>query len=221
MKAQEFVGHVCALTFENTFNPYSQTCPVYDLEDAPARRTQALLASLEAALLADVDAIWIGRDLGYRGGRRTGHAFTDDVHMDAHLSRWGVNLARPTKGQVVAERTAAVIWSVLDRVSAPVFLWNVFPLHPHEPEQPFTNRAHNARERAVGEEILEALIELIEPHRIVAVGNDAARAARRVAANFEVHQVRHPSYGGQNEYCAQVRELYGVEPDAREQGRLL
>jgi hypothetical protein len=119
-----------------------------------------------------------------------------------------INMYRPTKGQAVAERTAAVIWSVLDRIDASVFLWNVFPLHPHEANQPFSNRGHNSRERAAGEEILAALIGLIAPKRIVAIGNDAGKSAAKISRSKNTIQVRHPSYGGQNEFLSQMSNLY-------------
>ena len=207
-RLSEFVSALSALSFVDAFNPYSDRCPVYDRQDAPGRRAATLLAMLQAANKCEVDSIWIGRDLGYRGGRRTGLALTDDVHMAMHAQRWGVEMYRPTKGQAVAERTAAVIWSVLDRIEAPVFLWNVFPLHPHEAGEPFSNRAHNARERAVGEDILTQVITLIEPRRIVAIGNDAAKSVERISPNRKAIQVRHPSYGGQNEFLAQMQSLY-------------
>lgn len=219
MKPAQFVEQLCALGFEHTFNPYSDTCIVHDVVDAPLRRSQALLAVLKAATRVELDALWIGRDLGYRGGRRTGLAFTDDVHMRAHLARWEVDIERPTKGSVVTERTAAVIWGALSRIHSPIFLWNVFPLHPHEPNEPFTNRSHKAHERAAGEEILAQLIMLLRPRRIVAIGNEATRTAHRIATKIEVHQVRHPSYGGQTEYGEQIRALYTFEPVA--QGELL
>lgn len=161
-----------------------------------------------------VDAIWIGRDLGYRGGRRTGLALTDDVHISQHARRWDLTADRPTIGSAVRERTAAVIWNVLDRIDARIFLWNVFPLHPHEPGEPFTNRQHNASERRAGELLLENLLQLLKPKRIVAVGNDAANAAAKLAAAVPIICVRHPSYGGQSQFIGQVSKLYNLKPNA-------
>ena len=183
---------------------------MHDLEDAPARRSKALLELLQTAVATEIDALWIGRDLGHRGGRRTGLALTDDVHLTIHATRWNMSIERATTGTMVAERTAAVIWSMLALVSVPVFLWNVFPLHPHEPDDPFSNRTHRPHERAVGEALLAELVGMLRPRRLVAIGNDAAKVAFRLANITEVVQVRHPSYGGQSDFLRQVRCLYDL-----------
>ena len=209
-----FVKELTGLNFKHTFNPYSDRCAVHDLDDAPRSRSQALQSVLEAATEREIDSLWIGRDLGYRGGRRTGLAFTDDVHVQAHAERWELSVERPTKGEEVTERTAAVIWHILTQVKEPVFLWNVFPLHPHEPGNPLSNRSHNARERRAGEEFLSQLISLLRPRLLVAVGNDAARTAHRLSDRHRVIQVRHPSYGGQTEFLTQVSELYDLNEDS-------
>lgn len=216
MKPKEFVNSIQGLKFENVFNPYADRCDVHDVSDAPHRRARVLLELLEAAEHTEVDAFWIGRDLGYRGGRRTGLALTDDVHLTIHATRWNVTVQRATTGSPVAERTAAVIWSMLALVTARVFLWNVFPLHPHEPGDPFSNRSHRPHERAVGEELLAALIVMLRPRRLVAIGNDAAKTASRLAGVAEVVQVRHPSYGGQRDFVAEIQCLYDLRVDIKQ-----
>jgi len=210
MTPTEFVDSLRELRFENVFNPYSDRCMVHDVADAPSRRAQTLLDLLEAAIETEVDAIWIGRDLGYRGGRRTGLALTDDVHLSSHASRWNISIERATTGTEMKERTAAVIWKMLAVVTEPIFLWNVFPLHPHEPNDPFSNRTHRPHERLVGEELLAELINMLRPRRLIGVGNDAAEVASRLAQNCEFAHVRHPSYGGQTEFIEQIQLLYDV-----------
>ena len=208
MKAKEILSALEQLRFENTFNPYFERCPVYDFAEAPELRRYYLVEMLERAASTKLDAIWVGRDLGYRGGRRTGLALTDDVHFSAHLVRWGLEPQRPTHGEPVAERTAAVIWDILLQVQQPVFLWNVFPLHPYDEGNPFTNRAHNARERKAGTDILVKIVNYLKPRRIIAVGNDAFNVLSTEFAGNKIYKVRHPSYGGQGEFLTEMRSLY-------------
>lgn len=210
MKVHPFVEAIALLQFENCFNPYSDRCEVHDRRDAPRRRSYILSEMLRSAMKKPIDAIWIGRDLGYRGGRRTGLALTDDVHIADHVKRWDLDIQpeRPTVGNAVAERTAAVIWNKLENIDARIFLWNVFPLHPHEAGDPFSNRQHNSMERRAGEELLQNLVSLLNPSRIVAIGNDATAAASRITEKVPIVSVRHPSYGGQRQFEQQITELY-------------
>ena len=92
MTPVQLVEAIGGLKFQNTFNPYSEICEVHDYKDAPQLRRKALLDILESAELLEVDSLWIGRDLGYRGGRRTGLALTDDVHLCYHGERWNVSI---------------------------------------------------------------------------------------------------------------------------------
>jgi uracil-DNA glycosylase len=117
----------------------------------------------------------------------------------------------------MAERTAAVVWKVLSRINQPVVLWNVFPFHPHEPDDPFSNRCHTAAERDTTMPLLLALIDMFKPQCIVAIGRDAQMALREL--EVPVNTVRHPSYGGQSEFMASLYEMYGVR-DAEKQPEL-
>jgi hypothetical protein len=213
MKPKDFVAALASVRFANVFNPYADRCAVFDVFNAPRCRANMLTEFLEAAVGTEIDALWIGRDLGHRGGRRTGLALTDDVHLSTHASRWNVPVQRATTGSMVAERTAAVIWSMLTLVSVPIFLWNVFPFHPHEPDNPFSNRSHKPSERAVGEELLVELVSMLKPRRIVAIGNNAAMSAARLAGKAHFAKVRHPSYGGQRDFIKQVECLYSLRTD--------
>jgi hypothetical protein len=179
------------------------------MADAAAVRCNNLKVVLDAALLRGVDSIWIGRDLGYRGGRRTGLALTDEVHLPSHANLYGaIKLVRATRGPVTGERTAHVIWQVLKVVKRPVFLWNVVPLHPHGAGNPLSNRCHNRAERAASLPLLAWLLDALRPRRVFAIGRDAHDAL----GNIGIHAtpVRHPSYGGQREFVDTMSHFYRI-----------
>ena len=214
MTPTRFVEELSNLRFPNTFNPYSDQCELHDRDRAAVMRFETLLEILEVAAANEVDSIWLGRDLGYRGVRRTGLAFTDDMRVQDHADRWGVSARRTTVGTVHTERTATVVWRVLSEIQKhTVFLWNVFPLHPHESRNPFSNRPHNKREQEAGIRLLGQLIALLEPRRLIAIGNDAARVVCNAPTDSEVDVVRHPSYGGQTAFASRMRELYDLDGD--------
>jgi hypothetical protein len=210
-----FAAAVADVRLPSVFNPYRDVCPDHDRADAAIVRRRNLTRCLEAALDARVDTLWIARDLGYRGGRRTGLPLTDEVHLDsAGTLMGGVEFHRATRGPAVAERTAAVIWRVLARIGDPAVLWNVFPLHPHESGDPFSNRCHTRAERETTWGLMQALISMVAPKRIVAIGRDAGLALSGIDVPLSI--VRHPSYGGQSEFISSVYSLYGVAHTARE-----
>lgn len=207
---RSFIDALSAVQLNNVFNPYADHCALHDRDDAAARRRRNLELSLLTAVDLGVRTIWIARDLGYRGGRRTGLALTDEMHLDAYSELFrGLPVAKATKGPAVGERTANVIWRMLARTGEPVFLWNVFPLHPHEPDDPMSNRCHTARERDACGEFFHAIVDLLQPEKIIAIGGDAHRAVESLGISSV--QVRHPSYGGQNVFIRQIEEAYDLE----------
>ena len=140
----------------------------------------------------------------------TGVPLTDEVHLgSAGALLGGIELERATEGPVVAERTAAIIWRVLARVGQPVMLWNVFPFHPHEAGSQLSNRCHTRAERVATWPLLQALVEMLRPRQIVAIGRDAQLALGELG--LPTTGVRHPSYGGQREFMEGVYSLYGID----------
>lgn len=209
MNSSRFVKELASLHFKDAFNPYSDGCNEFDCVDAPRIRRTNLQLVLDAAIKGSVDSLWIARDLGYRGGRRTGLALTDEAHLLDHSRLYGgLALKRATRGPIVAERTAKVIWHSLKQINRPVFLWNVFPLHPHGPDDPMSNRCHTRAEREACRPLLAWLIANLHPKIVVAIGRDAELALADMG--IVASQVRHPSYGGQTEFMEGICSLYDL-----------
>ena len=220
MTPDKFVAALADYRLNGVFNPYADLCPVHDRADATKRRRANFGGFLKAALAARVDTIWIARDLGYRGGRRTGIPLTDEVHL-THMTQLfgGVPFHRATRGAIVAERTAAVVWQVIAQIGRPVLLWNVFPFHPHEPNDPFSNRCHTRAERDACKPLLMALLEMVQPRQLIAIGRDAQTALADMGVSAAA--VRHPSYGGQAEFISGLLQHYGVEQRQRKSAHQL
>jgi uracil-DNA glycosylase len=204
-----FVAALAKVHLPDVFNPYSDRCPFHDRPDASQLRRRNLEVFIQAALDRKADTMWIARDLGYRGGRRTGIPLTDDVRLPLISALMGTAaLQKPTRGADISERTAAVVWQVLVEIKRPVVLWNIFPFHPHHHDDPFSNRCHTTSERRRALPFLFDLIAMVNPRRLVAIGRDAEHELRAFA--LPVTGVRHPSYGGQTEFIKGLRAAYGL-----------
>lgn len=212
MTITSFMSELQSFSSDNVFNPYSDTCPLSDRPDAAKTRRHNLENLIEGVAASGVDTIWVARDLGYRGGRRTGVPLTDEIHLGLaeYLLKTNV-LKRATSGEAVKERTASVIWKVLNAIKQPVMLWNVFPFHPYEASNPMSNRCHTTKERELTLPFLWTLIDLLQPKQIVAIGRDAQAALSD--SPIPVVDVRHPSYGGQREFEEKLLHFYGVIAD--------
>ena len=206
---EAIIQDLSTIKMENVFNPYADYCDLHDRCDAPLQRQRNLASTLDAALDLRVRTVWIARDLGYRGGRRTGLALTDEVHLGSLSFLYnGLTVKKATKGPVVGERTAKFIWKMLLQISQPVFLWNVFPFHPHRSNEPMSNRPHSAKERDICRRFLYRIVDLLQPDHVLAIGRDAHMAIERLG--IDCTQVRHPSYGGQGIFKEQIETAYDL-----------
>lgn len=209
MNAQLFVNHLSHITFAGVFNPYRDLCSDHDHSESSAIRRLNLQRYLDAAVNCGVESVWLGRDCGYRGGRRTGIALTDEINLETLDHYFGIGgLAKATVGQPVKERTATEVWKIIREVDAKVFLWNIFPFHPFEAGNPMSNRRHSAREFNECRDLLYCLLGWLQPKMIIALGADAHNAVQRLG--FKVLPVRHPSYGGHLEFAGGIRRLYSA-----------
>jgi uracil-DNA glycosylase len=209
MNIRELMAMLTSVQLDNVFNPYVDVCPLHDQLESPRIRHSNLRAFMKAAETNGCDSIWFGRDLGYRGGRRTGLALTDEAHLSTLSHTYSCNgIRKATVTPSVAERTATEIWRMLEGLPTRPFLWNAFPFHPHKPGEPMTNRCFTARELNAAREILDGVLAWLRPKTVIALGNDAVRVLATLGV--EAQYVRHPSYGGQADFVRGVCDIFGV-----------
>lgn len=213
---EAFISAVASIRSENSFNPYRDVCEIADNIDSPRIRTSNLVSVLEACLQADKCSLWIARDLGYRGGRRTGVPLTDEVFLQEYGNAVGArNLRKATSGPAVGERTAHITHGLVRQIDTKIFMWNIFPLHPHEPKEQLTNRKHTSYEREISRFAIEWLVDNLKIDAVVAIGRDSQAAL--LDMRIDAFPVRHPSYGGQKDFIHGIAEVYQIDAPAEPQ----
>ncbi|NKX56603.1 uracil-DNA glycosylase family protein [Arthrobacter mobilis] len=153
----------------------------------------------------------LGEAPGFRGMRITGVPFTNTAILQGRGNHFGLfgpgqGYALPADAPPVApEPTATVMWEVLAELDFLPLLWSAYPLHPHRPDRPLSNRTPSAAEVLAGQPLWLALARLFAVQVVVAVGNVAGRSVR--AAGLEAPKVRHPAHGGKARFRQGLQEL--------------
>jgi uracil-DNA glycosylase len=189
----------------NSVNPYDSA------EKQNAIRRRNLTRYLRQLAERRPRVLLVGEAPGYRGMRITGVPFTNTVLLRGGIPHFGLlgeengyELPEVPPG-VSPEPTATVMWQTLVELDFLPALWSAFPLHPHRPGVPRSNRTPTGREAAAWSWSWQALQELLEIERVVAVGNIAAASLAR--SGYDVPRVRHPAHGGKVLFASGLREL--------------
>ena len=217
-----FIDELSAVKLKDVFNPYSEICDTYDHDQSATIRCNNIRHYFSTAAKIGVDGIWLGRDPGYLGARRTGIAFTDEEHLYlSPLLYPQLRFEKATKNsKFCGETTSKAAWECIRKIRAisdhRIFLWNAFPFHPYHPDKPLSNRSFNPEEGKLSSHLLIFLISVLQPKYFVAVGNDAQNFLNHVIQidgyndnrNLQVYNIRHPSYGGSKVFKSDILKLY-------------
>ncbi len=105
------------------------------------------------------------------------------------------------------ESSATVVWETLREagIAERVVMWNAFAFHPHKAGELMSNRSPTADQLRVAKPLLRMVLDLFSGATVVAVGNVAAEALRKVG--LAATKVRHPSYGGMQKFRTGIMEL--------------
>ncbi|WP_298816841.1 uracil-DNA glycosylase [Chloroflexus sp.] len=202
----------------DTINMYA-----WDGADDEERRGNAIRrANLELALALALergpDLLLVGEAPGYHGARRTGVPFTSEQILLAGVdppgqfgAQRGFALAT-TDGRISREQTATIVYRELAALNRFAVGWNAFPLHPHQPGQPQSNRAPRRSELALGLPLLARVRALFPNCPVVAMGRIADQSLTHLGIDHIA--VRHPAQGGAREFAAGLRRIF-VCDDAR------
>jgi len=178
------------------FNPYHDKDSRVDLPGADCIRRSNLFRYL-SSFAERPPVLIVGEAPGWRGCRFSGVPFTSEAQLcDGALPFTGHQSSAASSPY--AENSATIFWRIAWPHCSSLLVWNCVPFHLHRPDDPLTNRAPTRREIAAHLELLAALLALLEPRLVVAVGRSAEWALRRM--DVPCTCVRHPSHGGADEF---------------------
>jgi uracil-DNA glycosylase len=191
-------------------NPYAD-----DGTPGNALRRANLALALRLALVRGPQLLLVGEAPGYNGALRTGVPFTSErilLEGVIDLEQFGAErgFARATNdGRTTNEQTATIVYRELAALRVFSVGWNAYPLHPHRPGVPISNRPPRAAELRLGLPLLAAVRCLFPTVRVAAMGNVAARALNEL--DIPHTRLRHPAQGGARTFATGLRTLFGCE----------
>jgi len=143
----------------------------------------------------------VGEAPGYRGCRETGIPFSSSNLLLTSNHPFIRRIRKKIKLDTdIKESTANIVWQYLeDAPSVPLF-WNAYPFHPHRKNENQSNRKPNATEIKQGIHYLQMLGEIFRLDRVAGVGRSGVQAAEKAFPKKDIIYIRHPSYGGKNDF---------------------
>lgn len=187
----------------NLFNPYHDTDERFDLPNAVHIRRQNLFRYLDSFTVCP-DVLFVGEAPGWKGCRFSGIPFTSEQQVCSGLMGF-VGKQSSIGVRPLRELTANYFWKAVFPHRSRILAWNCLPLHPHCVGNPTSNRPPTAKEIRDFGTLLQTVIESIGECQIVAVGKKAAGALDMIGSRY--CQVRHPSYGGANQFRDQTTRI--------------
>lgn len=188
------------------FNPWAEHCP----HDAEGNGPKAKLARLAAHLDCEPEFILAGEAPGYQGCRYSGIAFTSERLLgEGVIPRIPALTQRlSTRRLPFSEPSATIVWKTLYRlgIAERTILWNAMQLHPHRPDNLWSNRTPSPEEIALGEPAMRMLIEAFPKAKIVAVGKKAEGLLTEMGVEV-TGAVRHPANGGATGFSLGLQAL--------------
>jgi hypothetical protein len=192
-----------AASSETAFNPYRDANPELDVEGAAVIRRQNLEAYIRAhperppvLVMMEAPGPW--------GCRFTGVPVTSEAQLlDAGFPLSGQRTSHAD--EPMTEYSASIFWRVMLPFFPRFFIWNTVPLHPHKPDKPTSIRTPSIADIKAWVPLSIAVVEALEPERILCVGRKAERLIEKELGREAVY-IRHPSQGGATLFGAGMRE---------------
>ena len=170
-------------------------------------RRKNLKLYLEKMIKLNPSLLLLGEAPGYKGCRLTGIPFSSEkvISNNVFFKNQGFAFINGIN-ELESEISATIVWNELMNYSDKPLIWNIFPFHPHNPNDTKTNRTPTQNELVLGKKYLKLLLEIFDIKKILALGRKSESQISDLG--IEYAYVRHPANGGKKEFIKGLkREL--------------
>lgn len=206
------IDELAKLSCENQacFNPFADHCATHDLPDAIAIRKSNFRKYLLAQHQMGTDSLWVGEAPGYNGVRRSGIYLISEPQYEKLGERLGgIHFQKATQTPDKATQSSKAVWKLIQTLPSVPLTYDAFPLHSFRSSPPFVNRSPSKQELRSTVHILEQLLAIYQPKRVIAIGRKAEYALQYLGVKSIY--VRHPSRGGGPDFEQGIKGIYGLE----------
>jgi uracil-DNA glycosylase len=154
--------------------------------------------------------ILVGEAPGYQGCRFSGVPFTSErLILNGRIPRIAEPGRLTDRKLSFTEPSATVVWGMLDElgIGDRVVMWNAFAWHPHEPGEPYSNRAPSRTELTAALPILRGVMARFADVPVVPVGRKAEETLMDLGVEA-MPWVRHPSRSGAALFREELRARF-------------
>jgi len=191
------------------FNPWRDADPL-DVVNNPATER---LNRLKAHFSIKPKLLLLGEAPGYQGCHFSGIPFTNEkLLLSGSIPRIEVHGRITSRRLPWSEPSATIVWKTLYelKIAEQTVLWNTFAWHPHKSESLYSNRTPTSAELEAGLGVLKAVIDFLNPQRVVAVGKIAERTLMSLGIHVD-GSVRHPAMGGASAFNTGLKKLIKIQ----------
>lgn len=183
---------------DRVFNPYKERYILNNLK-----------AYFSYHLTHKSKVLMVGEAPGHKGCRWTGIPFTSgDIIINSQMGIFKEIGHEITLYQIEKENTAATVWEIMNTLDTQPVFWNAFQFHPHGIGAISGNRKPDALEIREGSVYLKQVYELFKPKKLCSIGRVGELILKRLFPDKEITYIRHPSYGGKEDFLKGVKQLF-------------
>lgn len=192
----------CIKTGDFVFNPWSDSDETDNPEyDAPSVRRSNLKKYLQEHKTAKY--IMLAESPSY-GCRYSGIAMTSEDVMRKFPDIFKSCKTTSLYGDI-KEKTASIVWDVIQKREKEFVLWNTFVLQTHKNN--FSPRKPKAKEIESGLDVLKYFLDIFSGCKIISVGKTAQNTLLKYNLCNDSEYVRHPSCGGEKAFRLQMQKF--------------